>query len=441
MSLFGFNGLDKINVKIDWHSNWVRQKRTRKRFAKTGQSPKLYIMKTTKLFSTFFAILFAGWALAQDRTTVTATSNDISDNLDLRAVASIFGESKDLEDFERRLNDPKAQISNLDLNGDRQVDYLRVIESVEGNAHIIIVQAVLERDIFQDVATIEVERDNNNVVQVQVVGDVYMYGDNYVYQPVYVTRPIIYDHFWVVGYRPYWSMWYWGYYPTYYYGWAPYPIYRYRNHIHTHINVHNHYVYVNNPRPRHYTLAPRYRGNGYEVRNPGRSFRERNDNIRNNYELQAVRAPRSNGNVRSNTGGTRTNATVQNPRSGGTRNTSGNVRSTTTGTRTQAQPTNATMDSPRSATPRQTQATPRTDSPRVESAPRTQTRTETPRQATPRAESPRVEASPRAQTPRAETPRVQSPRAESPRASAPRQATPTRETSGGSRNEGRSGRR
>src|SRR6476660_5827324 len=189
-------------------------------------------MTTKNLFFALIAILFAGGIFAQDRTTVTATSNDISDNLDLRAVASIFGDSRDLEDFERRLNDPRAQISNLDLNNDRSVDYLRVIESVEGNAHLIIVQAVLDRDVFQDVATIQVERDRNNVEQVQVVGDVYMYGDNYVYEPIYVTRPVIYDNFWVVGYQPYWSGWYWNYYPSYYYAWAPYPVYTYHSHIH-----------------------------------------------------------------------------------------------------------------------------------------------------------------------------------------------------------------
>src|SRR3970040_433265 len=101
----------------------------------------------TKIFTlALFASLFANETFAQDRTTVNATSSEVSDNLDLRAVASIFGDSEDLGDFERRLNDPKLQISNLDLNNDNEVDYLRVIESVEGRTHLIIVQAVLERD-------------------------------------------------------------------------------------------------------------------------------------------------------------------------------------------------------------------------------------------------------------------------------------------------------
>jgi hypothetical protein len=72
---------------------------------------------------------------AQDVTTVTARSEDISDNLDLEAVASVFGESKDLEDFEKRLNGPDTQISNLDLNNDGEVDYLRVMETADGNVH------------------------------------------------------------------------------------------------------------------------------------------------------------------------------------------------------------------------------------------------------------------------------------------------------------------
>jgi hypothetical protein len=189
------------------------------------------IMKTQIITLTLLTSLFTGQLFSQDRTTVNATSSEISDNLDLRAVASIFGDSENLEDFERRLNDPKLQISNLDLNNDNEVDYLRVIESVEGNTHLIIVQSVLERDVFQDVATVEVERDRNNQVQIQVVGDVYMYGNNYIYEPVYVHTPIIYSYFWVTNYQPYRSNWYWGYYPTYYYTWTPFPVFRYRTNV------------------------------------------------------------------------------------------------------------------------------------------------------------------------------------------------------------------
>ena len=155
----------------------------------------------TKIITSALGLILAMPMVAQDRTTVNAMSSEISDNLDLRAVASIFGDSKNLEDFEQRLNDPDTQISNLDLNNDNRVDYLRVVESVQDNTHLIVVQSVLGLDTYQDVATIEVERDRNNQVSVQVVGDVYMYGTNYIYEPVYVTRPVIFTSFWVHHYR------------------------------------------------------------------------------------------------------------------------------------------------------------------------------------------------------------------------------------------------
>lgn len=266
----------------------------------------------TKIFTlALVAFIFSAPILAQDRTTVTATGSEISDNLDLRAVASIFGDSQNLEDFEQRLNDPKAQISNLDLNGDNQVDYLRVIESVEGYTHLVIVQAVLDRDVFQDVATIEVEK-NNNQVQVQVVGNVFMYGQNYIYEPVYVTRPVIYNHFWVSNYRPYVSTWYWNYYPTYYYAWTPYPVFRYRKHIHVHINVHNHYNYVNTRRSQ--TAVALYgtrRANGYERQYPDRAFDRRNVQVANRYELDKTRG----NSIRQNDYTTRNNTTRSNVQS------------------------------------------------------------------------------------------------------------------------------
>jgi hypothetical protein len=37
---------------------------------------------------------------AQDRNRVNAMNNEISDNLDLRAVADIFGDSRNLREFE-----------------------------------------------------------------------------------------------------------------------------------------------------------------------------------------------------------------------------------------------------------------------------------------------------------------------------------------------------
>lgn len=248
-------------------------------------------MKTKIISFAFIAFFFANPIFAQDKTTVNVNSPEISDNLDLKAVASIFGDSKNLEDFERRLNDPKLKISNLDLNYDNQVDYLRVIESVKGRTHLIIIQAILEKDVFQDVATIEVEKSANNRLQVQVVGDVFMYGNNYIYEPIYVRTPVILSYFWISNYRPYYSSWNWGYYPSFYYNWQPLPTYRYRKNIYGCINYKHRYNYVNVRKSAvAINLHRNLRANNYEVRNPDRSFERRNSSVSNRYELDQNRA-------------------------------------------------------------------------------------------------------------------------------------------------------
>ena len=154
---------------------------------------------------------------ADETITVSANSSDISEGLDLKVVAKLFAEAKNLEEFETMLNNPDSAFCNLDLNGDGQVDYLRVVETGEGNKRLIVLQAILAKDIYQDVASIYVEKDAADNVSVQVIGDEYVYGANYIIEPVYVYRPVIYDWFW----GPYWcawnSPWYWGYYPGWWY--------------------------------------------------------------------------------------------------------------------------------------------------------------------------------------------------------------------------------
>ena len=408
-------------------------------------------MKTKLLTLSAFALLSITSLVAQDKTTVRATSADISDNLDLRAIATVFGDASNLEDFENRINDPKAQISNLDLNNDNYVDYLRVIESVEGNAHLVVVQAVLDKDIYQDVATIEVQRDRNNKVQVQVVGDVYMYGENYIYEPVYVHTPVIYTTFWATNYRPYYSSWYWNYYPSYYTYWAPYPVYRYRNNVHVHINFGHSYHYVTNRRCQ-VAYASYYgrRGNGYETRYPDRSFSHRNAGYTNRQDLdnnRRVNSPRGRNEMNPNearsrgTAG-RATAPVATERENRATNASPSTRETT-GTRA----TTATSGTRETSGTRATTATPRTRSTEVITAPRAQTsvpkqretsvqtRSNTPTNA-PRTATTRPASQQRASAPRAENQRSSS--QSSPKMSVPRSDSGQRNSAPRSNSESRS---
>jgi hypothetical protein len=219
---------------------------------------------------------------AQDVTTVKAMTQDISNNLDLEAVASVFGDANDLEDFEKSLNDPDLQISNLDLNLDGYVDYLRVVEISETNTHLIAIQAVLGDDLYQDVATIEVERDRSGKTYVQVVGDVYMYGPDYIIEPVYIRPPIFFSYFWRPYYRPYWSPYYWGYYPSYYTYWHPCHTHVYRSHVRVYVNVHHVYHHVSHRRSHvAMQLHNKHRRNDFGRKYPSKSYVMRNRSAKN----------------------------------------------------------------------------------------------------------------------------------------------------------------
>jgi hypothetical protein len=247
-------------------------------------------MKTKLIFLTIALTVALGNIKAQNRMEIRTTDSDISDNLDLEAVASIFGDSENLNDFERRLNEAGNEISNLDLNEDGYVDYLRVVEYTDNNTHLITIQAVLGDDIFQDIATIEVERTRGNRYSMIIVGNHYIYGNDYFLRPVYIHRPLIFSLFFGSLYHPWHSPYYWGYYPTYYSNRHPYPIHQYREHIYGHINSHHHYEYLSHYKNHHSNdYYSKYSRNDFGSKHPDYSFENRNHGVKNRIELDQNR--------------------------------------------------------------------------------------------------------------------------------------------------------
>ena len=245
------------------------------------------------LFSSFFSTK----AQQRVRTTTRAITSDISDNLDLDAVSSIFADSKNLEDFEYRLNDPDNRISNLDLNQDGYVDYLRVIETATDNNSLVVIQAVLDKDIYQDVATIEIERRPDGNHSIQIVGDAYIYGANYIIEPEFVRPPLIFSFFWGPRFSVWNSPYYWGYYPRWYSNYRPYPIFKYQRFVSVHIDRR---VTFNRTNERHFNISDdsysRIRRNDYATRYPDRAFENRHRDVRNRNELIERRDNNSNRN-------------------------------------------------------------------------------------------------------------------------------------------------
>ncbi len=244
----------------------------------------------TKLAGLIIAMIFAaGQIQAETRVRVKATGYDISDNLDLKAVASLFGESRNLERFERELNDPKNGISNLDLNEDGYIDYLRVIEIAENRKHLVCIQAVLDKDIYQDVATIEVENERDEY-SILIVGNHFIYGPDYYIRPVYYRRPVIYSYFYGPYYRPWNSPYYWGYYPRWYKHRRPHPVFHYHKHIHVHINQRNRYDYPEYRNHHHHSdLHMKIGRNDFEKSHPDKSFNKRQNEYKNRREIDMNR--------------------------------------------------------------------------------------------------------------------------------------------------------
>ena len=162
-----------------------------------------------------------GTLLGQEKINVVSSSSAAGEGLDLQAVGELFKEAETLEDFEQALNDPETGVNNLDLNEDGDVDYIRILEEAEGETRVIILQAALGEDEFQDVATIEVEKSAEDNVQMQVHGNAALYGPDVYYAPA-----VVHVHQWAMlgwlyraSWRPYRSVYYWGHYPR---GWRRY---------------------------------------------------------------------------------------------------------------------------------------------------------------------------------------------------------------------------
>ena len=107
------------------------------------------------------------------------------DNLNLYVVMELFQTSETLEGFERKLNSETEKINNLDLNNDDKIDYIRVMDHVDGNTHNIVLQVSINEKENQDVAYFIVDKNDKGGVQIQLIGDEALYGKDYILEPNY----------------------------------------------------------------------------------------------------------------------------------------------------------------------------------------------------------------------------------------------------------------
>lgn len=265
-----------------------------------------------KILSRFFPVLFGlmiGMVSVQAQDVQRDSTGLPGDNFSLQGALDLFSKADNLEAFEKSINEEKNNVNNLDLNGDGQIDYIRVIDRQDGNAHAIVLQAVLGKDENQDIAVIEIEKKDNDNAIAQIVGDEDIYGKEvYVeanpdntsiddngnqikkgpaaYGPANYAR--IYFNVWywpcvqyiyAPVYVVYVSPWYWHTYPLWWNPWRPW-------HWHTFYyggwHYHNHFVVVNHPRvygARAVYAPHRVVSNNVQIRNEQviKDYRSRNN--------------------------------------------------------------------------------------------------------------------------------------------------------------------
>jgi hypothetical protein len=228
-------------------------------------------MKTKLIFC--FAFIYisisanAGAFLIQDSTGLPG------DNLDLYGVMELFKKSENPEEFEKALNKEDNKINNLDLNGDNQTDYIKVIDHSETDAHAFVLQVDINEKETQDIAVIEIEKKGNENVTLQIVGDEELYGKDYIIEPAepaskipgysenktpatvivnvwaWPMVPYIYRPSYVVWISPWrwsaypvwWKPWRPVYWSVYHPHWYPYHAYHHRVYVHRTVVAHNVY--------------------------------------------------------------------------------------------------------------------------------------------------------------------------------------------------------
>jgi hypothetical protein len=268
-------------------------------------------MKTLglKMVTLFFLMVGGITAMGQyDRQEVPG------DYFSLEGALQLFKQSASPEEFERLLNTPNSKVNNLDLNGDGEIDYIRVINRNEGNVHVFILQAVLSATDRQDVAVISLEKLSNGKAVLQITGDADVYGIETIIEPTEevrvmagtsTSRTVVNVWAWPAVqyvYSPYYTVWvspwHWHFRPVWWISWSPITYYeyysywqpyrRYYSHCYTHRVVYAQHIYhphrTSSPvyYKRHHTQIVNYRSRHNDNHNHGRGHGV-DHNKRNHY--------------------------------------------------------------------------------------------------------------------------------------------------------------
>jgi hypothetical protein len=138
-------------------------------------------------FTILASALLVGSVYAQTNSVQDSTGLP-GDHFSLEGALEMFKKAGSPEEFEKLVNTEDNKVNNLDLNGDGDIDYIKVIDKKEGDAHAFILQAAISETENQDIAVVELEKNGNNDAVLQIVGDEDIYGESKIVEPTEVSN-------------------------------------------------------------------------------------------------------------------------------------------------------------------------------------------------------------------------------------------------------------
>jgi hypothetical protein len=186
------------------------------------------------------------------------------DHFDLQGAMELFKKASDPESFEKALNTESNHVNNLDLNADKKIDYIEVVDKTEGTSHAVIMRTSVNKTEKQDIAVIVIEKTGDKWAQLQIVGDEDLYGEETVMEPydevaekptgpaaepvpMYITVVNVWywpcvQYMYGPGYVVYYSPWGWNLYPAWWDPWYPYWWYQHYNYVMIYHSYYYHYA-------------------------------------------------------------------------------------------------------------------------------------------------------------------------------------------------------
>ncbi len=168
------------------------------------------------------------------------------DQFSLEGALELFKSAASPEEFETLLNKKENEVNNLDVNGDNETDYVKVISKKDGDAQILILQVSVSEDENQDIAVINIEKTGREDAIIQIIGDEDIYGEEVIVEPSDGTEESLEDNgsgpswscnntlvvvnvwtwpsvrfIYSPTYRPWVSPWRWRVYPNWWRPWRP----------------------------------------------------------------------------------------------------------------------------------------------------------------------------------------------------------------------------